>query len=155
MATMEGKPDERSQPLLRVPRDKTPAELTLDDGERTYVLLYIAPGDRISRLFVDSTPFVPTTNGAGTRFVARAAIACITVHETRGGDDTELWAEWQRTTVKLRSGTTIVGELRWTGPLGRRRTQDHLNDSQPYIRLFDGDYVHYIAKSAVVALEES
>lgn len=152
---MEGKPDERSQRLLRVPRDKTPAELTLDDGERTYCLLYIPPGDRVSKIFEDGNPFVPTTNGTGTRFIARAAIACITVHETRAGDDTELWAEWQKATVKLRGGTTFEGELRWSGPLGRRRTQDHLNDPQPYLRLFAGDYVHYIAKSSVVSLEES
>ncbi len=152
---MEGKPDERSQKLLRVPRDKTPAEVTLDDGERAYVLLYIAPGDRITKLFEETSAFVPTTYGAGTRFFARAAIACITVHETRDGDDSELWAEWQKATVKLRGGTTINGELRWTGPLGRRRTQDHLNDPQPYLRLFEGDYVHYVSKSAVIALEET
>lgn len=152
---MEGKPDERSQRLLRVPRDKTPVELTLDDGERTYCLLYISPGDRVSKLFEDGNPFVPTTSGSGTRFVARAAIACISVHETRVGEETELWAEWQKATVKLRGGTTIEGELRWSGPLGRRRTQDHLNDPQPYLRLFEGDYVHYIAKSSVVSLEES
>ena len=77
---MEGKPDDRSQPILRVPRDKTPAELTLDDGEKSYVLLYIAPGDRISQVFDDSNPFMPVTNGAGTRFVPRKAVACVTAH---------------------------------------------------------------------------
>ena len=58
-AIAEAKPDDRSQPLLKVPRNKLPAELLLDDGERSYVLLYIAPGDPVAKVFEDPRPFMP------------------------------------------------------------------------------------------------
>src|SRR4051812_49358318 len=102
MPSMDGKPDDRSQPIMRVPRDKTPAEVTLDDGERSYVLLYIAPADRVTRIFAENGPFVPVTNGAGTRFIARRAIACITTHASRALMDDDLAVEQQKVRVKLR-----------------------------------------------------
>jgi hypothetical protein len=152
---MEGKPDDRSQPILRVPRDKTPAELVLDDGERSYVLLYIAPGDQISQVFDDASAFMPVTNGAGTRFVPRKAVACVTAHESRAPLDHDLPQERQKVIVRLRGGTTVRGELRWTAPYDRCRTQDHLNDASLYFLVFESDYVHFIAKSAVLSVEES
>jgi hypothetical protein len=152
---MEGKPDDRSQPILRVPRDKTPAELTLDDGERSYVLLYIAPGDPISKVFEDASPFMPVTNGAGTRFVQRKAVACVTAHSNRAPLDHDLPQERQSVIVRLRGGTTVRGELRWTAPYDRRRTQDHLNDTSLFFVVFEGDYVHFIAKASVVSVEEA
>lgn len=152
---MEGKPDERSQPILRVPRDKTPAELTLDDGERSYVLLYIAPGDRISQVFEDGSPFMPVTNAGGTRFVSRKAVACVTAHSSRAPLDNDLPQERQMVVVHLRGGTIVRGELRWTAPYDRRRTQDHLNDASHYFLVFEADYVHFVAKAAVLSVEES
>jgi hypothetical protein len=152
---MEGKPDDRSQPILRVPRDKTPAELTLDDGERSYVLLYIAPGDCISQVFEDSSPFMPVTNGAGTRFVSRKSVACVTAHDSRAPLDHDLPQERQKVVVRLRGGTIVRGEMRWTAPYDRRRTQDHLNDASLYFLVFESDYVHFVAKSAVLSVEET
>lgn len=152
---MEGKPDERSQKLLRVPRDKTPAELTLDDGERRYVLLYIAPGDNLARLFDDPRQFVPVTDGGGTRFIARASIACVTAHASRSGLDPDMPHERQATVVKLRGGTVVRGELRWTAPIERRRTLDHVNDDALFFLVFEGDYVHFIAKANVLGVEEA
>lgn len=152
---MEGKPDDRSQPILRVPRDKTPAEVTLDDGEKSYVLLYIAPGDLISQVFEDPNPFLPVTNGAGTRFLLRKAVACVTAHKSRAPLDHDLPHERQTVVVRLRGGTTVRGELRWSAPYDRRRTQDHLNDTSLYFLVFEDDYVHFIAKSAVLSVEES
>lgn len=151
---MEGKPDDRSQPLMRVPRDKTPAEITLDDGERTYVLLYIAPADRVTRIFLETSPFVPVTNGAGTRLVARRALACVTTHASRAQLDDHLALERQQVRVKLRGGAEIRGEARWTAPLGFRRTQDHLNDNIPYFLVFEGEYVHFVSKASVLYVEE-
>jgi hypothetical protein len=151
---MDGKRDDRSQPLMRVPRDKTPAEITLDDGERTYVLLYIAPADRVTRIFLETSQFVPMTNGSGTRFVARSAIACVSTHATRAQLDEHLPTEVQQVRVKLRGGAEIRGEARWTAPIGFRRTQDHLNDGVPYFHVFEGDYVHFIAKANVLFVEE-
>jgi hypothetical protein len=151
---MEGKPDHRSQPLMRIPKDKTPAEVMTDDGDRQYVLLYISPADRVARLFAETSPFVPVTNGAGTRFVQRKAIACVTTHASRALLDDHIPVEQQVVTVRLRGGGVIKGEMRWTAPLGNRRTQDHLNDSLPFFLVFDGDNVHWVAKAAVISVEE-
>jgi hypothetical protein len=152
---MEGKPDDRSQPILRVPRDKTPAELTLDDGDQRYVLFYVAPGDKLARLFDESNAFVPVTDGSGTRFVARTAIACVTTHVARVDLDDVLPQERQHAVVKLRGGAVVRGALRWNPPQDRRRTLDHLNDDSRYFLVFEGDYVHFVAKSAVISVEEA
>lgn len=154
-AIAAGKPDERSQKILRVPRDKTPAELTLDDGERSYVLLYIAPGENLARLFEDTRSFVPVTDGGRTRFISRTSIACVTAHASRSGLDPDMPQERQMAVVKLRGGTVVRGELRWTAPPDRRRTLDHLNDDAPFFLVFEGDYVHFVAKTNVLGVEEA
>ena len=44
--------------------------------------------------------------------------------------------------------------LRWVAAVGHRRTLDHLNDELRHLVIHDGDYVHFIAKHAVVSVEE-
>lgn len=147
--------DERSQPIMRVPRDKTPGELILDDGERAYVLFFVPQGDTLSRVFEDSNPFVPVAIGKTARMIARAAIACMTAHVMHASvPDTDLPLEKQHAIIRLRGGTIIRGELRWVAAYGHRRTLDHLNDSTTHMVAYDGEYVHFIAKSAVVGVEE-
>jgi hypothetical protein len=146
--------DDRSQPLLRVPRDKTPAELILDDGERCYALLFVPPGDRISRVIDEPNAFVPVIVSSVTRLLARKAIACMTVHVLHAAVDEDMPEEKQRVAIRLRGGITVRGELRWIAPPDRRRTLDHLNDASSHLVVHEGDYVHYIAKSTVLGLEE-
>ena len=141
---------DRSQPILRVPRDQTPVSVTLHDGERASALLFVPPGDSIAKLLSDSTTFVPVSYSSGTRLVARTAIACITVHVIHARlDDGDLPRERQRAIVRLRAGTLIQGELRWIAPPGRRRTLDCINDDATHLMIHDGDYVSYIAKAHI------
>ena len=147
--------DERSQPLMRVPRDKTPGELILDDGDRTYVLFFVPHGDTLSRVFEDGNAFMPVAVGTSVRMVARASIACMTAHVVHAHvPDEEFPQERQRAIVRLKGGTVVRGELRWVAPLGHRRTLDHLNDVSHHVVAYDGDYIHFIAKSAIVSVEE-
>lgn len=146
--------DERSQPLLRVPRDRTPADLVLEDGERSYVQLFVAPGERIECLLEARHTFLPVLHEGTTRFVARAAIACLSVHVLHAPAGDELPHERQRVTVRLRGGTVVRGELRWTAPSHSRRTLDHVNDGGAALAVYDDPYVHVVAKSAVLTIDE-
>lgn len=147
--------DERSQPLMRVPRDKTPGELIMDDGERAYVLFFVAHGDTLARVFEDDSRFVPVAIGSTVRMVARAAIACMTAHVVHAGiPDGELSQERQRVLARVRGGTVVRGELRWVAPYGHRRTLDHLNDASSHIVIHDDDYIHFVAKAALLGVEE-
>lgn len=147
--------DQRSQQIMRVPRDKTPGELIMDDGERAYVLFFVPLGDTLSRVFEDPNPFLPVAIGNTARIVSRAAIACVSAHVMQKiADESDLPHEKQRAIIRLRGGTVIRGELRWVAQDGHRRTVDHLNDISTYLEVHDGDYIHFIAKAAVVSAEE-
>jgi len=147
---------ERSQAIMRVPRDKSPGELILDDGQRDFVLFFVPQGEKLARVLEDAGAFVPVAVGSLTRLVARSAIACITAHRIQAGIvDSELPEEKRPVTVRLRGGATVSGELRWIAAYGSRRTLDHLNDEARYLYMHDGDYVHFVAKSAVISVEET
>ena len=140
---------------MRVPRDKTPGELILDDGERVYVLFFVPPGDTLAGVFEDNGRFMPVAIGSTVRMVARAAIACMTAHVVHvGGPQVDLPEERQRVIARLRGGTVVRGELRWVAPYGHRRTLDHLNDSSAHLVIHDGDYIHFVSKTAVLSVEE-
>lgn len=141
---------------MRVPRDKTPGELILDDGQRDFVLFFVPQGEKLARVIEDASAFVPVAVGGVTRLVARAAVACITAHRIHAGvEESELPEERQNVRVRLRGGTSVRGELRWVAAYGSRRTLDHLNDESRHLVMHDGDYVHFVAKHAVVSVEEA
>lgn len=146
---------DRSQPLLRVPRDQTPVVITLDDGERSGAMLFVPPGDSITRVVAETTPFVPVNFASGTRLVARTAIACITIHIIHARPDDEPVTEHQRVTIRVRGGFIVKGELRWAAPEHRSRTLDYLNEPASHLVLHEGEYISYIAKTHIISVEES
>lgn len=147
---------ERSQPILRVPIDPTPAIVTLHDGSRINVRLFIARGHAIDELVEGTSPFVPLGIVDGVRLVARDAIASVTLHAIQVTPREDLAEERQRVTIRMRHGEKVMGELRWVAPPGHRRTLDHLNNSDTtHLVLWDGDFVTYLAKAHVVSVEET
>jgi hypothetical protein len=151
MASME----QRSQPLLRLPKNQTPALVTLHDGERAQVFLFVAPGDKLAYFVNEQTRFVPMGFAGGTRLIARDAIAAISVHVLHAPNEEELPGERQMANVKLRSGTVIKGELRWVAPEGQRRTLDFMNDHSQYIVVHDTEHIIYVAKAHIASVEEA
>lgn len=146
---------DRSQPLLRVPRDQTPVTIILDDGERTNAFLFVSPGTPVARAIAESGPFVPVNYGDGTKLVARDSMACITVFGINAREEhDDLPSELQPVVVRLRSGHLIKGELRWTPYAGHRRVLDHLNDEGTHIVLKDGNYLSFIRKTHIMTMEE-
>lgn len=146
--------EQRSQPLLRLPKNQTPALLTLHDGERAQVFLFIAPGAKLTHLLDENAPFIPMGFSTGTRLIARDAIAAVSVHLLHAPQEEELPGERQVATIKLRSGALIKGELRWTAPEGRRRTLDYLNDEARYFVVHDTEHLIYVCKQHVASVEE-
>ena len=154
---MAAAPDKRSQLILRVPRDQTPATITLDDGDHGHAMLFVAPGDSVARWIEETSPFVPVSYSTGVRLVARAALACVTVqamHAPPPPAEDDLPVERQRVRVRLRAGRSVEGELRWIATVGRNRTLDCMNDPQTHIVVRDADQVSYIAKAQIASVEE-
>lgn len=146
---------DRSQPLLRVPRDQTPVTLILDDGQSANAFLFVSPGTPVARAIAESGPFVPVNYPDGTKLVARESMACITVFGIYAREEhDDLPTELQPVVVKLRSGHQIKGELRWTPYAGHRRVLDHLNDDATHIVLRDNNYLSFIRKTHIMTLEE-
>lgn len=145
----------RSQAMLRLPRDQTPAVITTQDGERADVYLFVPPGENVAQVLDDPEPFVAVIYSAGVRLVARSTIACITVRETHAvADDGDLPLERQKATIRLRGGGSVQGELRWTAPPGRRRTLDHLNEPTTHLVVHGDGEASYVAKAHVASVSE-
>ena len=146
--------EQRSQPLLRLPKNQTPAMVTIHDGERAQVFLFVAPGDKLTHYINEETRFLPMGFASGTRLVARDAVAAISIHVMHAPYEEELPGERQIATVRLRSGAAIKGELRWVAPEGSRRTLDFMNDDSKHFVVHDTEHVIYVAKAHVAFVEE-
>lgn len=147
----------RSQAITRLPIDNVVASLTLHDGDRADVLLFIPPGEDVTRLVGPGDPFVPMFRNARFCLVARDAIAAIGVTAVPPrADDDALPVVRQRAQVRLRSGVTIEGELRWTATDGRKRTTDHVNEPGTYlvVHAVATQTTYYVVKSQVATIEE-
>lgn len=147
--------EQRSQPLLRLPKNQTPAQVTMHDGERAQVFLFVAPGGNLDELLDERTRFIPMSFAAGTRLVARDAIAAINLHVQFAPAEDELPGERQKAKVHLRSGAVIEGELRWVAPEGARRTLDFMNNDASYFVVHGPEHVIYVAKEHVAYVEEA
>lgn len=147
----------RSQAILRMPVNSVLAKLTLHDGERSDVLLFIPAGEDITHVVSPGTPFVPMISNARFWLIARRAIAALAVVTgPELPDDDALPITRQRVRVRLFSGTTLEGELRWTRTDDCKRTSDHINESAAFFVLHapETKTIHYVAKSQVAGVEE-
>lgn len=142
----------RSQPLLRVPIERTPAVVAFRTGEQASVQLYLPPGRHPGEILANSDRFVPIAFSTGTRLVARAAISWISVRGPFSTGSEELPMEQQKVIVHLLDGTKLIGVLCW---LGRYRTLDHLNDEPGYVELHEGEHVKFVPKDHILAVEET
>jgi hypothetical protein len=147
--------EQRSQPLLRLPKNQTPALVTMHDGERAQVFLFVAPGDSLTHYINETSQFLPMGFASGTRLVARDAIAALSIHVLHAPIEDELPGERQSAHVRLRSGAVVKGELRWVAPEGQRRTLDFMNNDATYFTVYDTEHVIYVAKAHVAHVEEA
>lgn len=144
----------RSQAILRLPVDNVLAQLVMHDGERCDVLLFIASGEDVTRLITAGDPFIPMIRNAKFCIVGRPAIAAIGIPAMPTPPDDELPLEHQRARIKLLSGSTLEGELRWIAPTSGRRTADYLNDDAELIELHAPPTVYHVRKQHIASVEE-
>lgn len=145
----------RSQAILRLPVDNVLAQLVMHDGERCDVLLFIASGEDVTRLLTAGDPFIPMIRNAKFCLVGRQAIAALGIPEApTPPDDAALPLEHQRARIKLLSGATLEGELRWIAPATGRRTADYLNEDAELIELHAPPTVYHVRKHAIASVEE-
>ena len=131
------------------------AHLIMHDGERSEVLLFIPPTEDVVRLISEGAAFVAVARHGQECLVARDAIACLGVAVVYGPTlDEDLPQQKQLALVKLRSGVTLEGELRWIAPPGMQRTTDYLNGDGRYIALHTADRTFVIAKPHVAMVIE-
>jgi hypothetical protein len=147
----------RSQAIDRLPVDNQLAQLILHSGERSDVLLFLQPGEDITRLVSPGDPFVAMIKNAKFCLVARDVIAAIAV--VTGApppDDDSLPMAIKRARIQLRSTTAIEGELRWIAAEGYKRTTDHLNDPASFLVVYAAETktTYYIAKCQIAMVEE-
>jgi len=147
----------RSQAIQRLPVNSVLAKLTLHDGARADVVLFIPPGEDITRVVSAGPPFVPMIRNAQFCLVARHAIAVLAVVVAGPPiDDDALPVIRQRARLGLRSGASIEGELRWISFDGHKRTSDYLNDPEAFIVAYAAESrtTHYIVKAQIATVEE-
>jgi hypothetical protein len=145
----------RSQQIMRLPVDDVTATLILHDGDRSEVVLFVSPDEDIVRVLTAREPFLPMRRAGKLVLVARAAIAALGLPSipTIASDD-ELPVETQAAMLRLRSGQTLEGELRWTAPAGAKRTADFLNDDEAHVTLYAGKTTYYVIKDQIALVEE-
>ena len=142
----------RSQVILRLPVEHVTASLTLDDGDRFEAVLFVSPDEDMPRFLTAPERFLPAMREGKVLLIARTAIASLGVPSKVV--DTALPIETQAAIVRLRSGEVLEGELRWTAPVGQRRTIDYLNSDDPYLEVHAEGRTHYVMKSHVATVEE-
>jgi len=146
----------RSQAILRMPIDSVCAQMILHDGERSEVLLFIAPSEDIARLLTEGAPFMPVVRNGRVCIVARSSVASLGVPARVAPPPSEddLPMQLQRVSVKLRSGHAVDGEMRWIMPLDRQKTIEHLNNDSPCFEVHADDTVWHVVKSHVATVTE-
>jgi hypothetical protein len=142
---------------LTLPVDRIPVALILDDGDRHQVALFSAAGQDMSALLEATWGFLPAAEQGGRiRLFSRRAVACVKLAHGVGAlrtlDDLPLCR--RAALVRLRSGVTLRGELRYLAPPERRRTADYLNEPARTFLLHADDGVYHVVKDHVAYLEE-
>ena len=146
---------ERMADELRVPKRRAQVELLLPGGGSRQVEVFLAEfagshagHERLSDLVNGDSEFLPAmdlTTGAMS-FVGRAGIAAARVgrdwESSYGLGD----AEEHEVEIELSQGTTLRGIIQFELPPSRSRLLDYLNDSQPFVRLDEGEKVVLVNK---------
>ncbi|MBA2538267.1 MAG: hypothetical protein H0V17_01420 [Deltaproteobacteria bacterium] len=151
-----GDVNKRSQAILRMPVDMVDAYMTLHDGDRSDVLLFVPPTEDLSRMLQEGDAFLAVMRDAAMCFVARTAIACLRVAIERAPKlEEDFPAEEQRVKVTLRNGGVIEGVMKWIPFAARGRTGDHLNSDSPLLVITSGEHAHLIVKSHIAMVREA
>jgi hypothetical protein len=137
----------------RLPVRRENATLTLADGTQREGTLFFQVGEKTADLFEPGDSFLPVASDGKVRLYSRAAIACASLPRAHVQDD-ELHFVVRKVIVRMRSGRTIEGEVRYAPSVERARAVDYLNTSPKGFTVHEAGTVHYLAKDHVEYVEE-
>ena len=145
----------RETTTLVLPVERVAAALTLIDGSRRDVVLFIPFGETFQDLIEAPALFLPAREGERIRIYARAAIAYVTVDAPPTAVATDAPAPRDlEVAVQLAGGLSVRGHLRYVARFERPRTADHLNEESRWFQIREGERVHHVAKAHVLCVEE-
>jgi hypothetical protein len=142
---------------LRLPVERLPVVLLLADGSQREGTLFLGPPGQPPEQVLESTEwFVPVLEAGTVHLYARAALAALIVPEPpRIPDEEDFLPRYPRPVrVKLRSGVSLSGNLRYAEPVERTRTADYLNQRARSFALHGDRAVYHVAKAHVEQVEE-
>lgn len=149
-------PTETRSQALRVPVRRAEVELRTE-REAFPAVLFLPPESPVEEVLEGDAPFFPADAGGRIRFVARAALACVTVPEEVATPESietlGVPLETRAVSVHLRGGHVLTGTLSLAP--GVRRTLDMMNQRAKHITIRDGGKVHHIAKAHIDHVAEA
>lgn len=160
----------RSQPSLRTPTIALPVRLALQGDQATPAALFVPDLPRQSRaqllddlaaVLDEDRDFVPVLFGERRVLVNRSAMAYVAVARRSPNEDDEisdvhtLYDHRCPVAVTLHDGTPLRGTLLFSSPADRARLVDFINLGPRFVRVWTGDELFLVQRSAIRTLCES
>lgn len=151
--------------VYRVPRLQIPAQIQTSGRQVRHVTLFLgdraahhAGHERPSEMLNGGVRFLPAVERDGIEFICIDTLLVVTVDaELEFGSDEVRALEsafgsdcHRRVVIELDDGTAVRGDLTFVLPQGQRRIQDHLNTSEPFFTVREGNRVRLVNKRHVV-----
>ncbi len=137
---------------LRVPMRRARTTVVDAAGARRDVTVFLDPEQCVADLLDGGRAFLPVVDDDRVVFLATMTIACLSARaELPAADGSE---RALRVRVRLASGETLEGDLRYLPVPGRHRALDLLNEDAPSFAVHANDVVHHIVKAHVRHVEE-
>jgi DNA-binding NtrC family response regulator len=132
--------------------DHVEAELYLHDGTRRSVSFVTCGAQTVESLLLGPDAFLLVDDEGVSRHYARASIAMVAVERQDPADS--LPRRTRRVSVRLLSGHTIDGDLRWIGGIGRVTAGAIVAEPTSLLVVHTAAATHLIAKSHISYVEE-
>lgn len=143
---------EESEPEVSV--EEVDVSLLLHDGSRRNVSLIVPAGQTMESLLLTPEPFLLVQDEGRTRHYARATLAMVEV-ETAPRSIDSLPRNDCRVQVRLLSGVSIEGHMRWVPGVARHSASDVLCEPSSVLVVHAGAITCFIAKSHIAWVEEA
>ncbi len=133
--------------------DQVRAALLLHDGTKRSVSLLTCGGQSVESLLVGPDTFLMVEDEGVCRHYGRATIAMVTMERRLPTDS--LPRKSRNVSVRLLSGHSVEGELRWIAGVGRMTAAAVLAEAGELIVVHSAAATHFIAKSHISFVEEA
>jgi DNA-binding NtrC family response regulator len=152
-STGRKRPVIEDEPEMEVSVEQTDVSLLLHDGSRHNVTLVLVGGQTVESLLLTPDSFLLVQDEGRTRHYARSSIAMISNESDPPAVD-HLPRRAARVRVRLLSGRTIDGHMRWVPGVARQTASSVLCEPAAIFVVHADGATCFIAKSHVAWVEE-